>query len=139
MLDTLRSKHYGFHLLSPISNQIIEFVGYSCVEDNDIVQSDGDNPTETASKLQDAVDTWEGSLKITGGALGPKKSYWYLVSFTWNGGSWSYSPISDTPATLFMNDISEVRKAVRRIPTHHAEETLGVWIAPDSNTNTQCQ
>jgi hypothetical protein len=37
-----------------------------------------------------------------------------------------------------MNDIDGVRKAVRRISPHHAEETLGVWIAPDGNTETQC-
>jgi hypothetical protein len=139
MLDTLRSKCYGFRLFSPISNQLIEFVGYSFMDDNDIVHSDRGNPTDTASKLQATVDTWEGSLKVTGGALGPEKSYWYLVSFTWNGGSWSYSPISENPATLYMNDVSEVRKAVRRIPTQHAEETLGIWIAPDGNTNTQCK
>jgi hypothetical protein len=45
----------------------------------------------------------------------------------------------DTPAMLYMNDINEVRKAVRRIETNHAEETLGVWIAPDGNNNTQFQ
>jgi hypothetical protein len=38
-----------------------------------------------------------------------------------------------------MNDINEVRKAVRRIETTQAKETLGVWIAPDGNNNTQFQ
>lgn len=139
LLDTLWSKRYGFHMLSPITNQIIEFVGYSFMDDSDIIQSNGDNPTEAANKLQEAINTWERGLKVTGGALGPEKSYWYLVSFNWSGGSWSYAPISDTPATLFMNDIHEVRKAVRRIPPHHAKETLGVWIAPNGNTTTQCK
>jgi hypothetical protein len=36
-----------------------------------------------------------------------------------------------------MNDISEIRKAVRRINISHAEETLGVWITLDGNTKTQ--
>jgi hypothetical protein len=36
-----------------------------------------------------------------------------------------------------MNDINDVRRVVRRIPTNHAEETLGVWIAPDGNMITQ--
>ena len=55
------------------------FSHYSFVDDNDIVQSDGDDSSSTAIKLQRAVDTWEGGLKVTGGALGPEKSYWYLV------------------------------------------------------------
>ncbi len=74
-----------------------------------------------------------------GGALGPDKSYWYLVSFTWSGGRWSYASILEAPATLFMNYIHEVRKTVRRISPHDAEETLGVWIAPDGNTDVQCK
>jgi hypothetical protein len=38
-----------------------------------------------------------------------------------------------------MNNIRETRIPVRRITTNHAEETLGVWIAPDGNTKTQCK
>jgi hypothetical protein len=41
------------------------------------------------------------------------------------------------PKTLFMNDINGIRKAVRRISPHHAEETLGVWIALNGNIATQ--
>jgi hypothetical protein len=95
-------------------------------------------PSRTVEGLQQAVDTWEGGLKVTGGALGPEKSYWYLVSFKWYGGRWIYAPAADTPSILYMNDINEVRKAVRRIDSHQAEETLGVWIAPNGNTNVQC-
>jgi hypothetical protein len=137
LLDTLRSKGTGLTLPSPISHLPLSFVGYTFVDDNDLVQSDGDTPSNTVLKLQKAVDLWEGGLKCTGGALGPDKSYWYLVSFSWTGGKWYYSPVSDTPTTLHMNDINDVRRVVRRIPTNHAEETLGVWIAPDGNTNTQ--
>jgi hypothetical protein len=36
-----------------------------------------------------------------------------------------------------MNDIHGVWKAVRRIQVDQAQETLGVWIAPDGNTNKQ--
>jgi hypothetical protein len=90
-------------------------------------------------KLQQVIDTWEGGLKVTGGALGPEKSYWYLVSFKWNGGKWSYAPITDTPATLYMNDIQNIRKVVKRILPNQAEETLGVWIAPNGDTKVQVQ
>jgi hypothetical protein len=138
LLDTLRSKNFGFHILSPISRQTIDFVGYSFVDDSDIIHSTRESPSRTAEGLQQAVDTWEGGLKVTGGAFGPEKSYWYLVSFKWSGGRWIYAPFEDTPSTLYMNDINKVRKAVRRIDTHQAEETLGVWIAPNGNTTVQC-
>jgi hypothetical protein len=139
LLDTLRSKRYGFQSISPISLQHIHFVGYSFLDDNDNVQSDGSFAEATVHKLQQAVDTWEGGLKVTGDALGPQKSYCYLTSFTWSGGKWSYAPVRNTPATLFMNDIHDVHNPVRRIKPHEAEETLGVWIAPDGNTEIQCK
>ncbi len=77
-------------------------------------------------------------MKATGGALGPEKSYWYLISFQWSGGRWSYAPVNNTPATIYMNDINNVRKAVQRIEPHQAEETLGVWISPNGSATTQC-
>jgi hypothetical protein len=138
-LDTLQSKGHGITIIAPISLQNVSFVGYSFVDDNDIIQIDGDSPQNTAQKLQLAVDTWEGGLKVTGGALGPDKSYWYLVSFKWTGGRWSYSSITDNPAVLYMNDINKTQKTVRCIPTHQAQETLGVWISPNGCTKTQTE
>jgi hypothetical protein len=126
-------------MITPITKQVVEFVEYSFVDDNDIVQSDGDNPCNTARKLQLAVDAWEGGLKVTGGALGPDKSYWYLISFNWSGGRWYYAPVTDTPAVLYMNDINERQQVVRRISPHQAEETLGIWLAPSGDTKTQCK
>ncbi len=40
LLDILRSKGYGLKLLTPISHTPISFVGYSFVDDTDIIQSD---------------------------------------------------------------------------------------------------
>jgi hypothetical protein len=74
LLDILCSKGLGLKMISPITLMLLEFVGYSFVDDTDIVQSDGSTAASTIQKLQDAVDTWEGCLKITGGALGPEKS-----------------------------------------------------------------
>jgi hypothetical protein len=121
LLDIIRAKGFGLSMISPITRAPLDFVGYSLVDDNNIVQSDGDDSLSTTTKLQ------------------PEKSYWYLVSFNWNGGKWSYAPANDTPATLYMNDIRNVRKAVRRISTNDAEETLGVWIAPNGDTRVQCE
>jgi hypothetical protein len=140
LLDTIQSKGYGFSMASPITNQEISFVGYSFVDDNDIVQSDGGQPRKTTVKLQQAVDTWEGGLKITGGALGPDKSYWYLITFNWTvGGKWSYAPVSDTPATLYMKDIQNNRKVVCHIRPDQVRRNARVWIAPNGDMFAPCK
>jgi hypothetical protein len=137
MLEVLRSKGFGLTIISPITNSPLSFVGYSFVDDTDLLQSNEENNIETIRSLQKSVDTWEGCLKATGGALGPEKSYWYLVTFQWNGGKWTYAPATNTPDTIFMKDINNVRMFIRRIQPNQAEETLGVWISPNGNTRTQ--
>jgi hypothetical protein len=137
LLDILHFKAYGLKMITPISNVPISFVRYSFVDDTDLVQSTDDNVQNTICTLQESINTWEGCLKATGGALGPDKSYWYLVSFNWCGGQWRYAPVIDIPDIIYMKDIKEVRQAVHRIDVHQAEETLGVWISPDGNNSTQ--
>ena len=65
-----------------------QFVCYAFVDDTDLVHaSDRDAPTDDlgmtdlVTEMQAVVDTWEGGLRASGGALVPSKSYWYLIHF----------------------------------------------------------
>ena len=41
--------------------------------------------------MQENIDCWEGVAKCTGGALEPKKSWWYLIHYQWDKyGNWKY-------------------------------------------------
>jgi hypothetical protein len=59
LLNILHSKGYGLTMITPIMRQLLSFVGYSFVDDTDIVQSDGSLTTTTVRKLQEAVDIWK--------------------------------------------------------------------------------
>jgi hypothetical protein len=48
-------------------------------------------------------------------------------------------PISDCPGNIFINDINGNRKVLRRCEVDDAQETLGVYLAPDGNTRQQQQ
>jgi len=87
--------------------------------------------------LQKAVDTWEAGLKVTGGALAPEKTFWYLIDFEWVGGDWRYKAIKDIPGKLYANDINKNRIELRRVEPHIAEETLGIHLAPSGNLTQQ--
>jgi len=113
-------------------------VGYAFVDDTDVIQSVlAENPLQAQQQLQEAINTWESSLKATCGALVPEKTVWWLVSFVWNGSSWQYATIQDSPGQLQVNDISDHRKTIKRLETHEAYETLGVFLAPDGNSHAQ--
>jgi hypothetical protein len=107
ILNMLRSKGLGCEFISPFSSKVTKFVGYSFVDDTDLIVSmcDKYSSHQAMLDLQTSLDTWEGGLKATGGALVPEKTYWYLIDFTWAAGQWSYKTISDSPGSIFANDL----------------------------------
>jgi hypothetical protein len=118
-----------------------DFIGYSFVDDTDLIQS---NPaitsyTKVIQSLQQALDTWEGGLKATCGAIVPEKSFWHMIDFHLSPGLWKYKTAQECPGSLFVNDIHGQRQQLRRFEVSHAETTLGVDIAPDGNTRQQVE
>jgi len=121
LLNILREKGFGCEILCPLSSEYFRFVGYAFVDDTDIIQSVLQEDPEAARKqLQEAIDTWEFSLKATCGALVPEKTIWWLVSFCWSGSSWRYAGIQDSPGDLYVNDISNNRKVIKRLEPNQA-------------------
>jgi len=138
LLNVLLSKGFGCEVLCPLSSAFFRFVGYAFVDDTDIIQSAlQETPEKARLQLQDAIYTWENSLKATCGALVPEKTVWWLISFKWSGTSWSYAGIQDSPGELKVNDIEGNRKIISRLEPHQAYETLGVYLAPDGNSMQQ--
>jgi len=86
LLNVLRENGYGCEVVCPLSSIFFRFVGYAFVDDTDVIQSLlGENPAQAQEKLQEAIDTWESSLKATCGAIVPEKTVWWLISFKWCG------------------------------------------------------
>lgn len=93
IFDVMYSRGLQVLLRSPITHSPLTFVGYAFVDDTDLVQMGhhATTPGESvASVMQQTLDTWEGSLRATGGALVPSKSHWYLVDYVWKSGQWHY-------------------------------------------------
>jgi mRNA-degrading endonuclease HigB of HigAB toxin-antitoxin module len=67
----------------------------------------------------------------------PEKTVWWLVSFKWCGSEWQYAGIQDSPGEIYVNDILNQRKAIKRLELDQAYETLGVFLAPDGNLEVQ--
>jgi hypothetical protein len=147
LINMLRARGYGFRSTTVITGESYHFVCYTFVDDTDTIHSTMD-PTvdhlQIIQEMQQAINTWEGGLRATGGALALQKSYWYLLSMKWNHNRqrWDYQTIANTPGQLtILGDSTTMRNrsALTRHETNHAEETLGLWIAPDGNQNAQIQ
>ncbi len=53
------------------------------------------DPVELMMQAQWAVSQWSLLLNATGGALKPKKCFWYLLDYTCKEGEWEYTVHSD--------------------------------------------
>jgi hypothetical protein len=136
IFDMLRAMGYGAHFEASISQDRLHFVGFAIVDNADLVQtSEKGNQCfhKVAKKMQDALSAWEGGLKVTGGAIVPEKSNWYLIDFVWDKGNWRYKTMEKTAATLRIRNCTGTVKVLERLETHDARRTLGVRLAPDGN------
>ena len=93
IINMLKTAGFGFRVITIISKDDFCFVCYTFVDDNDVVHScldtyTSDDTTKLVSEMQQAVDTWEGGLRASGGVLVPTKSYWFLIHFVFERNSW---------------------------------------------------
>jgi hypothetical protein len=123
IINMLKAQGFGFKIINAMSKERFSFVCYAFVDDTDLVHSSTPDleVCEMMDEMQDVVDTWEGGLRASGGALVPSKSYWYLIHFQFQNNKWRYSSISDTPGRLTIRDGTGLnRKTLKRLEVHQA-------------------
>jgi hypothetical protein len=149
IINMLKTAGFGFKVRTVMSGTEFSFVCYTFVDDSDMVHSSQANITpddtdmETTAlvhEMQQVVDTWEGGLRASGGALVPAKSYWFLIHFIFERNGWRYASIAETPGNITIRDIPGTgRVELERLEVQEARETLGVFIAMDGNQKAQTQ
>ena len=139
-LEVLRSKGFGAKLVSPITRQVIKFVGYAYVDDTDQVETEfceGEDIDAIIARAQQAIDTWEACIKATGGAIRPEKCHWYLLDFIWEGSQWKLASALDSPGTLTVQDTNNQRHTISRKDPSDSAITLGVHCSPNGMMHHQ--
>jgi hypothetical protein len=141
ILNLLRSSGYGAEFICPLSTLKSTFGGYAFVDDMDLVVAKLSfcSFTEATQEIQSAMTLWEKGLRATSGAIVPEKTYVYIMDFEWKGGSWSYRSCQNSPASFEVRDITGLSRPVKKYEVWEAQETLGVYLAPDGNTQAQFQ
>jgi hypothetical protein len=83
VLKMMKDEGFGFMYTTSIEGKELHFMGYSFVDDTDIIKpgQPGESFQVMSTGMQAAMDTWEGGLRATGGALEPEKSFrfWCLI------------------------------------------------------------
>jgi hypothetical protein len=137
VLIAIMKRHgHGISILTPLTLTAIYLVCFAFVDDTDVVHGGKNTKTkgeEVIPEMQEVVDRWEGSIRATGGALVPSKSYWYLIDFVWKNGQWKYRSIKSMPGDISIRGVDGIRVTLERLEPSEARETLGVFIAMDGN------
>ena len=143
LLSMMKQFQFGVKFNTPISNQPIQFVGCSFVDDTDLLQTGRSvlDPLETIQPvMQRAIDAWSTGLRATGGALVPDKCWLYPISFNFDPkGNFSYTSVDQLNLQFTVPDATLIRQPLTLISPHEAKETLGVYLAPDGNERLQIQ
>eukprot|EP00979_Chaetoceros_neogracilis_P017703 scaffold10267_cov270-Chaetoceros_neogracile.AAC.1 len=131
IFSILQKKGLSVEFCSSLSKRLFKLVGFSFVDDCDLIQS-GTDPQEVAHKMQRLIQQWGDLMEVTGGALASDKSYWYLFIYTWKKGKWV---ATDAGADFDMFARVENTKMVKLayVNCNQASEMLGIWMAPDGN------
>jgi hypothetical protein len=90
-------------------------------------------PTVTAAeevleKIQEGLNTWEGPVRASGGALSNDKSCWWYIDFSFN-----HKKMEELEGKLTAIDIDGTQKALKRLDVNESFETLGVQLNPMGN------
>ncbi len=141
IINMMRALGFGATFFTAMSVQLITFVCYAFVDDTDVVHTAQDVNTtgqDILIQMQQVIDHWEGGLRATGGAIVPKKSYWYLIDWIWEKGKWKYASIDDIPGDLTIRDTCGTKRVtLQRYNPEIAKETLGVFLAMDGNNREE--
>ena len=141
LLSMMRSLGFGVSLHSPISNELIHFVGCSFVDDTDLLQTSPSQEVplhQTQPTMQAAIDAWSTGLRFTGGALDPNKNWIYPIEFFFDRkGNPHYRSTNQLNLHFTVEDSKTNRCHLTQINPTEAKETLGVYLSPDGNETAQ--
>ena len=83
------------------------------------------------------MDTWEGTLRATGGSLRLDKSYWYMIDYQHTGNRWLYRSIDQIPGDITVKVSDGSRQPLIHLEPNQAKETLGIFVSIDGNAKDQ--
>ena len=133
--NCLHKKGFSNFFCSALSKEIFTLVGFSYVDDTDLFQT-GASPLEVLISMQQLMNEFGSLMRVTGAAVAPDKSWYYLIDYTWKRGKWiAYDPGEHYDLVATTDNGTSV--SLRRLCNSEAAEMLGIWMAPSFNESKQ--
>jgi hypothetical protein len=130
LVNVYKQLDLGTDVHDPVTNNRIHSMGAMFVDDLDLFtwKEAITDPIELMLQAQREVTQWNLLLNATGGALKPKKCFWYLLDYTCNKGEWFCAVHSDFQ--LFVNNPNGSKSSIKQEEVLTSKKTLGIYNAP---------
>ena len=128
----LHKRGFRCKIITAISNQLFALVGVAYVDDCYLMQT-GSDPVEVLTSMQELINSWGCLTEVTGGGLRTDKIWYHLIDYIWKRGNW-IARDPEVHIELMATDMPCKRKVLFRLQCNEAVEMLGVWMAPDGNS-----
>ena len=136
IFQLLHKEGYSTAFCTALSRGLFHLCGFSYVDDCDLITT-GDTTEVVAHRMQQIMDSWDQYMQITGAAIAPDKCWWYLATFQWSQGKWSYA--KGPAGELTTRDKTGRRHVLPYLEVGEAKEMVGVHLAPDGNQDKQVE
>ena len=144
LLGMMFSKGFGFDFFSAISWASLLVNAFAFVDDTDVCQAASSvlaSGEDIVPSIQEALTWWTEAVRLSGGAISPSKSFWWLIDFKWDPlqGVWRFRRQADfhTPISIRMKDLDGTLVPLNWLEPDHSERTLGVMMSPQSRADVQ--
>jgi len=112
---------------------------FGFVDNTDLcITADDNQATTVLNQMKDSLGMWAALLRATGGALVPKKCFWYFIRPVWSQqkGTWDYKD-PDPRHHLKVPDNTGKLEEIPQLNVSEARCTLSVQLAPNGNDDTE--
>jgi hypothetical protein len=126
LVNVFKQLKLGALLLDPITLEMIHTMGALFMDDTDLYMwRDGVlDPGNLWRQTQVVLHQWSCLLKVTGGALKPENSFWYLLNYTCKDGEWTFAEMA--LCKLFITNPDGPRSAIKQEDVTVSKKTLGI-------------
>ena len=138
LVKLLRVRGHGTHITTPITGTLRRITGLFFVDDTDIIvmAEPGETDQSVIQRLQETIDTWQGGLQASGGALKPAKCAWSIKAFRFNNGRPNIKPPNATPGHISIQ-VDGTRQNIQRISTKTGVKAVGFTQSLDGSMKEQ--
>ena len=131
LVNVFKQLELGATVVDPITQELIHSMGTLFVDDTGLYMWKDDlrDPGELWLQTQLELTQWSTLLNAKGGALKPKKCFWYMLDYTCKeDGEWSYAEM--TPRQLFVTNPDGTKSQINQEEVTASKKTLGIHDVP---------